>query len=207
MDTGLEAELAADDGVLEVARVLKHMDFPWMALPAGPRRWAPTDLSVEVGETGPEVARMAYRCMGDRTVVVAGARPDVDADALGERLTTPLLFAYFRRSAEDTDPADIVAAVQADPEWQDGEVDGWRVGEAGAGGRPARLAVRRAEGGQVVVAAHGVAVEEFTTILGQLEPLEAGSAVAAELHERHRRALAQRWWDVPRTPYTPEERD
>ena len=81
----------------------------------------------------------------------------------------------------------------------------WAFGRAGAGDRPVRLAWRAGEDGHLLVASHGVGAEELSVLVGTLVPLVAGGEAAADLVERHRRALAQRWWDAPRAPWTPTD--
>ena len=198
------AKYEADDGVVEVDLVAEDLDFPWMALPPGPRRWAPTDLSVEVQEESLHMVRMTYRTVGDRYVVVCGLRPDADLDWLAERIVTPLLFSYFRKRQASAPPAAIMSALKGAPNWDAGQVDGWTLGVCGQGDRPARLAMRKTEAGVVMVATHGVSEAELEPMLATLENFEAGGPSQADLQDRHRRALAQRWWDAPRTPWTPE---
>lgn len=204
----LEPHVEADDGIVEVGLVLPHLTFPWASLPEGPRRWAPTDMAVEADGPTLQVVRMVYRTVGDRVVVVAAARPDSDIADLAERLATPLLFAHYRRLGGGLSPAAIMAALRGEPVWDD-EVgaDGWRPGHAGAGERPVRLVHRVAKGGHLLVAAHGVAVEELAALVDSVEPLTGPGPRADVLHARHRRALAQRWWDAPRAPWAPSERD
>ncbi|WP_370328310.1 hypothetical protein [Euzebya sp.] len=201
----LEEHLQAEDGVVEVAKVLAHLDFPWAVLPAGPRRWAPSDLSVEVDGDRLSAVRMTYRTVGDRVVVVAGCRAGVDVDDLAERLSTPLMWTHLRRLRRELPPAAILAALRGEPEWESGIGAGWRFGVAGVGERPVRLAHRRHDAGDVLVAVHGVAREEVDTLVASLEAVEPGSELTEDLGVRHRRALAQRWWDAPRAPWTPDE--
>lgn len=201
----LEQELEAEDGVVDLMRLVDHMTFPWVALPAGPRRWAPTDLSVEVAGTVVQLARLTYRTVGDRAVVVAGALPSVDVDGLAERLATPLLFSYYQRRGSGASAAVMLAAMRGELAWEDTAATGWRTGAAGAGDRPVRLVQRTGADGHLVIAAHGVALEEVTAMVAGLVPLAPRSEVVADLHARHRRALAQRWWDAPRAPWTPED--
>lgn len=202
----LERELEAEDGVVEVDRVVPHLTFPWAALEAGPRRWAPTDLSVEVEGDRLTAVRLTYRTVGDRAVVVAGAAAGMDVDWLAERLSTPLLFAHHRKVDPSIPASSIMAVLESDAVWDvHGADGGWRFGHCGVGSRPVRLAHRSEAAGHLLVAAHGVAPEELDTMLATLEPVVAGSPVADELHIRHRRALAQRWWDAPRTPWTPAD--
>lgn len=198
--------LEAEDGVVDVALVAGHLTFPWMALPAGPRRWAPTDLSVEVADGVLQLVRLTYRTVGDRSVVVAGARPDVDAGWLAEQIATPLLFAHMRRLQGTVPPAVIMSALTADAVWdEDLQMGGWQFGRAGVGERPVRLARLSSPEGHVVVAAHGVAAEELDTLVAGLVPVTPDAPSVTELQDRHRRALAQRWWDAPRAPWTPED--
>lgn len=204
MDTiSLTESLEADDGVVEVTRVVPHLSFPWMALPAGPRRWAPTDLSVEVEEDGLRLVRLTYRTVGDRSVVVAGAEEGTDLEWMAERLSTPLLFAHLRKSNAGLSPTAIMSALDCQAEWGT-EADGWRFGTWGVGSRPVRLALRSGAKGHVMVAAHGVAEEELMALVGGLVDLADEEAVI-DLHTRHRKALAQRWWDAPRTPWVPKD--
>ena len=200
----LEQQLEAEDGVIDVDRVMPHLDFPWASLPPGPRRWAPTDLSVEVEEDTLSAVRLTYRTVGDRAVVVAGARPDVDVDWMAERMATPLLFAQLRKTNAGVAPASLMAALETEMQWDEPTDDGWTFGRCGVGSRPVRLAHRSSEEGHVIVAASGVAIEELTTLVGSLVDLTDDPEAADELHVRHRRALAQRWWDAPRTPWTPD---
>lgn len=199
------AKYEAEDGVVEVDLVAEDLDFPWMTLPPGPRRWAPTDLSVEVQDDILHMVRMTYRTVGDRSVVVCGLRPSADLDWLAERIVTPLLFSYFRKRQATAPPAAIMSAVKGAPTWDDTEVDGWTFGVCGQGDRPARLAVRRFAAGMVLVATHGVSEAELQPMLGTLQAFETGGQTQSDLQLRHRRALAQRWWDAPRTPWTPED--
>lgn len=201
----LEERLEAEDGVVEVDRIMPLLTFPWAALEPGPRRWAPTDLSVEIEDEQLTIVRLTYRTVGDRAVVVAGARSEVDVDWLAERLSTPLLFAHFRRMNAGLPPAAVMSALEVDAVWDEGEADGWRLGHCGVGARPVRLAHMAQEEGHLLVASHGVAAEEASTLLSSLVPLAAGGEAAYDLHVRHRRALAQRWWDAPRTPWTPKD--
>ncbi|CAN5474500.1 hypothetical protein BH23ACT9_BH23ACT9_02150 [soil metagenome] len=206
----VEGTLEADDGVVEVARVVPHLTFPWAALPAGPRRWAPTDLSVEVDDGRLHLVRLTYRTVGDRCVVIAGAAPGVEVDWLAEQLATPLLFAHHRRAGGGLPPVAIMAALAGEPVWNGSGVGGWRHGRSGVGERPVRLAHLAEDDGHLLVAAHGVAEEEVITLVGTLIPLTADASDSdetADLHQRHRRALAQRWWDAPRVPWTPAERE
>ncbi len=208
----VEQRFEAEDGVVEVQRVAPHLDFAWAVLQPGPRRWAPTDLSVEsdldvegVAAGDIDVVRMTYRTVGDRVVVLAGARVGVDVDALAERLAKPLLFAHLRKVHTTAPVAAIVAALEPTPTWESAADAGWLQGQAGRGERPVRLFHRTTNAGHILVAVHGVAAEEATTLVKGLTMLDADGEVVAELHERHRRALAQRWWDAPRTPWTPED--
>lgn len=206
----MTGQLEADDGVVEVGLVLPHLTFPWACLPEGPRRWAPTDLAVEADEVALQVVRMTYRTVGDRAVVVAGARADIDVDYLAERLATPLLFAHYRRLGGGLPPASIMAALRGEPVWAEAGsagADGWRIGQAGVGERPVRLGHCAAAEGHLLVASHGVAEEELITLIGTLEPLVRPGGRADALHLRHRRALAQRWWDAPRVPWAPTDGD
>lgn len=202
-----EARFEAEDGVVEVMRVMDQLDFPWAVLPPGPRRWAPSDLSVEGVGDRLQMVRMIYRTVGDRAVVVAGTRSDADTDELAKQLSTPLLFAHYRRLNNGVSPA-VMSVMESVPVWETVRGDGWEFGQCGVGSRPARLARRRYEGGHVVVSSHGVASEEMTTLIAGLVDLHGGEgdrAVAEELAVRHRRALAQRWWDAPRTPWQPAD--
>jgi hypothetical protein len=201
----LERSLEADDGVVEVRRLRPHLDLPWAVLPPGPRRWAPTDLSAEVAVDGPrlDAVRMTYRTVGERSVVVAGLRPEVDVDAAAERLATPLVFAHLRRVHPEAPIATLVSVLACPPRWDRAAEDGWRAGVAGVGERPARLAHLALEDGHLLVAAHGVAEEELRTLVAGLQRVSRDDEQALEaLHTRHRRALAQRWWDAPRVPWT-----
>lgn len=200
----LDEALEADDGVVEVTRVMPHLRFPWMALPAGPRRWAPTDLSVEVEDDGLRMVRLTYRTVGDRSVVVAGAGPDADLDWMAERLSTPLLFAHLRKANAGLSPTAIMAALDCQAEWTL-EADGWRIGTWGVGSRPVRLAHRSTAEGHVMLASHGVAEEELTALVTGLVDLTDDEEAVVDLHTRHRKALAQRWWDAPRTPWVPKD--
>jgi hypothetical protein len=203
----LEQSLEAEDGVVEVALLRPHLDLPWAVVEPGPRRWAPTDLWVGVSEDGRtvELVRMTYRTVGDRSVVVAALRPGADVDAAADKLATPLLFAHLRRVHADAPVASIVAAMDCTPTW-DEQQDGWRTGHAGVGERPVRLAHLAEDDGHVLIAMHGVAEEEAATILRSLVRVTAeDEAVLADLHTRHRQALAQRWWDAPRVPWTPTD--
>lgn len=191
--------------MVEIGRVLAVAGVPVAAIPPGPRRWAPSDVAAEVEGDRVTAVRVTFRSLGDRVVVVAGAADDIEVDWLAERLATPLLFAHFRTVRPGVPAAGIMAALQGEPIWEQ-EHDGWRVGRAGVGTRPVRLAHRPVAGGHLVVAAHGVAQEEVTTLLGQVAVVSPGTEEAADLHTRHRRALAQRWWDAPRTPWRPDER-
>ncbi|MEE8600582.1 hypothetical protein [Euzebya tangerina] len=194
----------ADDGVVEVDLVAPDLDFPWMSLPPGPRRWAPTDLSVEVLDEELTVVRMTYRTVGDRYVVVCGIRTGVDVDWLAERIATPLLFNYFRKRQANIPPAKIMSALKGAPTWEEPQEAGeWVLGICGSGDRPARLAKWEVSDGAVLVATHGVSDAELEPLLGTLEPFTTGGAVQEDLQVRHRRALAQRWWDAPRAPWTP----
>ncbi|HUG84485.1 MAG TPA: hypothetical protein VMM13_07960 [Euzebya sp.] len=205
MKQDLEQELEAEDGVVDLMRLVDRLSFPWVALPAGPRRWAPTDLSVEVEGSVVQLARLTYRTVGDRAVVVAGAVPSVDSDALADRLATPLLFAYHQRRRGGGSAAVMMAAVRGELIWEDVASGDWRVGTVGAGDRPVRLLQRTGADGHLVIAAHGVALEEISAMADGLVPLVPGDDVVSDLHARHRRGLAQRWWDAPRAPWTPED--
>lgn len=209
MALDIEQQVEAEDGVVEVPRVLPHLTFSWACVPAGPRRWAPTDLAVEADGEVLLSARMTYRTVGDRVVVVAGARPEVDVDGLAGRLATPLLFArhHHRRTGQGLTPAAIMSASRGEPIWDAGDArEGWAWGHAGVGDRPVRLAHRVLPTGHLLLAAHGVAAEEVATLVGTLQDLAEAGRVAEDLHMRHRRALAQRWWDAPRVPWTPSDR-
>lgn len=204
----LEQSLEAEDGVVEVQRLRPHLDFAWAVVEPGPRRWAPTDLSVEVSEDGQslDVVRMTYRTVGERTLVVAGLRPDADVDAMAQRLATPLMFAHLRRVHADATVSAIVAAMDCTPRWEVVGAEGWRTGVAGIGDRPVRIAQLAREDGHVLIAAHGVAEEEVATIVAALETVTADDEdVLADLQTRHRQALAQRWWDAPRVPWVPKD--
>lgn len=204
----LEQSLEAEDGVVEVQRVRPHLDVPWVVVEPGPRRWAPTDLSVEIAEDGSrlELVRMTYRTVGERSIVVAGLRPEGDVDHTAQRLTTPLLFAHLRRVHPKATVAAIMAAIDSTPTWGEPAADGWRSGVAGSGDRPVRLAHVTRSDGHVLVASHGVAEEELATILASaVEVTRDDAHLLDDLHVRHRRALAQRWWDAPRTPWVPED--
>jgi hypothetical protein len=204
----LEQALEADDGVVEVLRVRPHLEVPWAVLAPGPRRWAPTDLSVELDGSGDrlQLVRMTYRTVGDRSVVVAGIRPDADVDEVVAKLAKPLMYSYLRRLHTDAPVTQIVAALDCSPRWEVVGAEGWRTGTAGTGDRPVRVAHVAHVDGHVVVAAHGVAEEELTTIVAGLQPVTAEDEDRlADLHTRHRQALAQRWWDAPRVPWTPAD--
>ena len=201
----LELDLEADDGVVDVVRVVDHLTFTWAALPAGPRRWAPTDLSVDTQDGVVQLVRLTYRTVGDRAVVIAGALPGVDVDALAERLATPLLFAHHQRRGGGMAAAAVLAALRGEPIWDAPAADGWRTGQAGVGERPVRLVQRTGGDGHLVIASHGVAAEEVTALVACLVPLSPGGQAVTELHDRHRRALAQRWWDAPRAPWQPTD--
>lgn len=204
----LEGAVEAEDGVVEVGRVRPHMDMPWAVVPPGPRRWAPTDLAVEVDEGGGRLlaVRMTYKTVGDRSVVVAGVRAGADVDHVAERMATPLLFAHLRRTHPQAPVSAITAAMDCRPAWGAPDADGRRPGTAGRGDRPVRLAHIAREDGHVVIAMHGVAEEEAATILGAAQLVTREDEVAlADLHTRHRQALAQRWWDAPRVPWTPTD--
>ncbi len=205
LSVDLEQQLEAEDGVVEVERLMPHLTFPWASLRPGPRRWAPTDLSVETEDDELTAVRLTYRTVGDRSVVVAGGVPGIDLNWLTERLATPLLYAHFRKTQSNISPSAVMAALEGEARWEDPTGEGWRFGVIGVGNRPVRLAHRETEEGHLLVAAHGVASEELTTLVAGLVPLEHGSPEADDLHSRHRRALAQRWWDAPRTPWTPED--
>lgn len=212
MTVDLVSAMEAEDGIVEVGRVLAHLDMPWMALPPGPRRWAPADLSVEVEQDVLQVVRMTYRTVGNRAVVVAACRPGVEIDWLAEQLATPLLFAHYRRAQATMAPGAIMAAIQGEPVWDDQTTwddeprgEGWQFGLAGFGSRPVRLACTRGENGSILMAAHGLAEEEATTVVSSLVPLTSDCELATDLHVRHRRGLAQRWWDAPRAPWDPDE--
>jgi hypothetical protein len=208
MAEGLERMLEADDGVIEVDRVGAVLDFPWVALPAGPRRWAPTDLSVEVDGDRVSLVCTTYRALGDRVVVLAAGGPEVDADDVGQRLSTPLPFAHVRAQGAGMRPEELLATLRGQPVW-DGEAPphpAWRYGTAGVGDRPVRVAHQAGPDGHLLLAAHGVALEEVRTIVDGLERVAPGSPEQQDLHVRYRRALAQRWWDAPRTPWTPDQR-
>ena len=208
VSTDLEQHLEAEDGVLDATRVLEHLRLPWALLPAGPRRWAPSDLHVEVEGDAITAVRMTYRTVGHRSIVIAGCAPHLDVDVVAERLATPLLFAHFRRTAESSmPPAAMIAALRGEPVWEEVRSDaGWRFGQAGVGSRPVRLVEREEEGGRVVVGGHGVAAEEMDTVVLSLVAVGEDAEQDAELAVRHRRALAQRWWDAPRAPWTPAQR-
>ena len=159
---------------------------------------------MEVDEQTLSAVRLTYRTVGDRAVVVAGTRPDVDIDWMAERMATPLLFAQLRKTNAGVAPASLMAALDAEMVWDEPTEDGWTFGQCGVGSRPVRLARRSAPEGHVIVAASGVAIEELTTMVAALVDLTDDPEAADELHVRHRRALAQRWWDAPRTPWTPD---
>lgn len=199
----LEDVLEADDGVVEVARVMAHLPFRWMSLNPGPRRWAPTDLFAEVDGGAITQVRMTYRTVGDRVVVVAGAPAESAADDLARRVATPLLFAHVRRTRSDLPPVAIASSLQDGVVW-DEQVGEWHFGHVGGGARPVRIAHLAHPEGHTLMASHGIAVEEHTTLVSAMEELHDGGEVARELHRRHRRALAQRWWDAPRAPWRPD---
>ena len=207
--TVIEQKYEAEDGVVEVARVAPHLDFAWAVLDPGPRRWAPTDLSVEsdldAADGALDVVRMTYRTVGDRVVVVTGARSSVDVDDLAARLAKPLLFAHLRKVHVEASVLQIMAALEPEAKWEASADGGWRVGHAGRGERPVRLYHRSTNRGHLLAAVHGVAPEEAIVLIKGLRMLDDDGTIATELHERHRKALAQRWWDAPRTPWTPKD--
>ena len=202
-----EEALAAGDGVIDVIRLVSQLTFDWKVVPAGPRRWAPTDVSVEVDDGRIMIARATYRSLGDRAVTLAGADDEVETNWLAGRLATPLLFADYRRSHPEASPAAALAVVAAKPVW--GELvipqgDGsspWRIGRVEGSSRPVHLAALRNGNGQQMLASYGIAADELMALIPTLlDPAEDGDVIR-DMHVRHRRALAQRWWDAPRTPW------
>lgn len=199
----LEASLEADDGVVELERVLAACaGLRVYGLAPGPRRWGLTDVAVDLGDAGIEVVRLTFRTRDRRVVTVASRLDTVDRDPLVERLATPLLFASLREHLAGQPTTAIMAAIDAWPRWAP-EVGGWRYGQSGHGSRPVRLAAPADETAPQVLATVGVAPEELATLALNAELIVPGGPFAALLATAHRRHLAQRWWDAPRRPWRP----
>lgn len=212
------AAVEDDDGVVDLVACVARAPMPVLAIPAGPRRWALHDVSAEEDAHGRVVeVRLLFRCDPVRTVVVASepqARAAGDPDGLARRVATGLAFEGWRRAATpQVAPFRALGAGDLVPA-PAGAIDGleqgpWRAFAVpgGPGEAPVRVLVGDSPHGRgdgVVVAGAGVAFSELATLAGAASP--CGREDAERLQVEHRRRLAQRWWDAPRTPWRPDQR-
>lgn len=205
------AAVEDDDGVVDLEAAVARAAMPVLVVEPGPRRWSLDDVSAEVDDGVVVEVRLRFRCDDVRSVVLATeavARGDRAPGALSHRVATALAFEVWRRTGDAAGRAPFRAVTDADL-FPRGGTSGWR--EVAVTSAPADAPVRlleavdeagRATG--VVLAGSGVAFEELATLASGLRRCDA--ADVARLRVEHRRRLAQRWWDAPRTPWRPDER-
>ena len=200
------------DGVVDLGAVVAQAAVPVPVIAPGPRRWSLEDVSAEATREGEvEEVRLRFRCDPVRTVVVASeppARAAADPRGLARRVATGLAFEAWRRLATPGSGPFRALGDRDLVRVRDRAGAAWSsfVVPSSPAQAPVRLLVGRSgcpEDG-VVVAASGIAFEELQALAEGMAPCT--EADVARLRVEHRRRLAQRWWDAPRTPWRPDER-
>lgn len=199
MHPSLETTIEAPDGVIEIPRIMALCPFAIVDLPAGPRRWEPVDVWADTEDDVFHEVRVTYQTQGERSITTVAAPQHSDVNELALRVAMPLLFAQFRQDHGTLPTGPIMAALASEPAWP-GQVGEWTVGRCGVSEKPLRLASRQANGTHLIIG-KGVSAEEFETLLGTLATIDGPGEEADRLGARHRKALADRWFNAPRTPY------
>lgn len=198
----LESAIEADDSVVEVPRIMAHLPYRLAAIPAGPRRWAPVDVWADTQDGCFNEVRVTYSALGDRSITVVAAPLGVDIDGMVMRVATPLLFAQFRKQHGTLPTGAVMAALSGDPIWPN-IIDEWQIGRCGVSDRPLRVAAQTDSLGTHILIANGISQAEFETLLSTVTFLEGPGPEAEMVGTRHRKALAECWFNAPRVPYRP----
>lgn len=193
-------DVLSRDGVVDIEQLVTASPVTLLTLPAGPRGWQLTGVDVDTVDGRVARTRLEWRAAGDRSAVVCRQAPR-SIDGPARQVATALAFRSFQRVGAPGGPPAFLAGFDAAARWGAVRGNGWRAATlTPPAGGPVRLRARSGEDGATVLGVLGVAEEEVDVMLGQLTPLAEHDAEA--LRREHRRAIAQRWWDAPRTPWT-----